>query len=208
MESHGQGQRPNRGRGRVALSSVILAKRGSPGQGQSSTLPFPRQNQPGDSRAERENDSNVLEYVVVITVEPFGGFFGRRWLPLNDGKIERQGRYHGGTNGGIPARSARMTCRILRMRVVTMEEPFGGLRRRKVRSAPLPPCGESFSRSLAPPFRTRSASLGSRPRRGNLREDDGGEGDPPAPTHRRTSTLARHSEGAGGDRRIPQMVPP
>ena len=56
----------------------------------------------------------------------------------------------------------------------------GGLRRRKVRSTPLPPCGESYVRSLAPPFRTRSASLGSRPRRGNLREDDGGGRDPPA----------------------------
>ena len=66
--------------------------------------------------------------------------------------------------------------------VVTVVEPFGGLRRRKVRSTPFPPCGESFARSLAPPFRPRSASLGSRPRRGNLREDDGGEGDPPAST--------------------------
>ena len=47
-----------------------------------------------------------------------------------------------------------------------MAEPFGGLRRRKVRLAPLPPCGESYVRSLAPPFRPRSASLGSRPRRG------------------------------------------
>ena len=58
----------------------------------------------------------------------------------------------------------------------------GGLRRRKVRSTPLPPCGESCVHSLAPPFRTRSASLGSRPRRGNLREDDGGNGDPSAST--------------------------
>ena len=50
--------------------------------------------------------------------------------------------------------------------IVSLVEPTGGLRRRKVRSTPLPPCGESFSHSLAPPFRTRSASLGSRPRRG------------------------------------------
>ena len=77
MESPEEAHTPNRGRVRVALSSVILAKRGSHIQGQSSTSSFPRQNQPGDSRAERENDSNVLEYVVVIMVEPFGGFFGR-----------------------------------------------------------------------------------------------------------------------------------
>ena len=77
VESPGQGHTPNRGRGRVALSSVILAKRGSPTQGQSSASPFPRCNQRWDSRAERENDSNVLEYVVVTMVEPFGGFFGR-----------------------------------------------------------------------------------------------------------------------------------
>ena len=56
-----QGHTPNRGRVRPAASSVILAQRGSPRQGQGSTLSFPRQNQPGDSRAERENDSNVLE---------------------------------------------------------------------------------------------------------------------------------------------------
>ena len=47
------------GRARVALFSVILAKRGSPGQGQGSTLLLPWWNQRGDSRAERENDSRV-----------------------------------------------------------------------------------------------------------------------------------------------------
>ena len=91
-----RGTRPNRGRRRVALSTVILAKippprtrtqrsgsrtkrrsKGageafaarrkrsradfattqSPRQGLGSTLSFPRWNQPGDSRAERENDS-------------------------------------------------------------------------------------------------------------------------------------------------------
>ncbi len=31
-----------------------------------------------------------------------------------------------------------------------------GLRRRKVRSTPLPPCGESYVRSLAPPSRPKS----------------------------------------------------
>ena len=50
-----------RGRGRVALSSVILAKRGSPGQGQGSTLSLPWWNQQGDSRAKRENDSRISE---------------------------------------------------------------------------------------------------------------------------------------------------
>ena len=59
VESPGQGHTPNSGRGRVALSTVILAKRGSPGQGRSSTLSLPFSNHPGDSRAERENDSNV-----------------------------------------------------------------------------------------------------------------------------------------------------
>ena len=41
MESPGQGNTPNRGRGRVASSTVILAKRGSPRQGQSSTSSLP-----------------------------------------------------------------------------------------------------------------------------------------------------------------------
>ena len=68
---------PNSGRVRVALSSVILAQRGSPMEGQRSTLSLPWCNQRGDSRAERENDSNVLEYVVVTMVQPAGGFFGR-----------------------------------------------------------------------------------------------------------------------------------
>ena len=56
VESHGQGHTPNSGCGRVFSSSVILAKRGSPRQGQSSTSSLPWQNHPGDSRAEREND--------------------------------------------------------------------------------------------------------------------------------------------------------
>ena len=47
------------GRGRVIASTVILAQRGSPIEGRSSTLSFPRWNQQGDSRAERENDSRV-----------------------------------------------------------------------------------------------------------------------------------------------------
>ena len=36
VESHNEGHTPIRGRARVALSTVILAKRGSPGQGQGS----------------------------------------------------------------------------------------------------------------------------------------------------------------------------
>ena len=39
------------------LPSVILAKRGSPKEGQSSALSLYSRNQPWDSRAERENDS-------------------------------------------------------------------------------------------------------------------------------------------------------
>ena len=64
------------------------------------------------------------------------------------------------------SRSGAPPRRAERYVIVTFQQPTGGLRRRKVRSAPLPPYGESFFRSLAPPFRPRSASLGSRPRRG------------------------------------------
>ena len=49
VESPGQGHTPNSGRVRVALSSVILAKRGSPTEGQNSTLSLPRWNHLGDS---------------------------------------------------------------------------------------------------------------------------------------------------------------
>ena len=66
---------------RPKLSVIQRAKPvESPGQGQSSTLSFPRRNQPGGFFGRLRlplNDSNVLEYVVVIMVEPFGGFFGR-----------------------------------------------------------------------------------------------------------------------------------
>ena len=49
MESPIEGQRTvDRGRARVALSSVILAKRGSPTQGQSGTSSLPWWNHPGD----------------------------------------------------------------------------------------------------------------------------------------------------------------
>ena len=40
--------------------------------------------------------------------------------------------------------------------VVSLQQPTGGLRRRKVRGTPLPPCGESYVRSLAPPSRPKS----------------------------------------------------
>ena len=76
VESPGQGHTPNSGRGRVA-STVILAKRGSPEEGQSSTLSFPRWNQPGDSRAERENDVQNFESRRRYPQQPMGGFFGR-----------------------------------------------------------------------------------------------------------------------------------
>ena len=77
VESPRQGHTPNRGRGRVASSTVILAKRGSPRQGRGSTLSLPLLNHPGDSRAERENDVQNLRGVIVTMEEPFGGFFGR-----------------------------------------------------------------------------------------------------------------------------------
>ena len=66
---------------RLKLSVIQRAKPvESPRQGQSSTLSFPRRNQPGGFFGRLRlplNDSKVLEYVVVIMVEPFGGFFGR-----------------------------------------------------------------------------------------------------------------------------------
>ena len=49
------------GRVRVPFSSVILAKRGSPTEGRGSTTSLLHSNQPGDSRAERENDSKFSE---------------------------------------------------------------------------------------------------------------------------------------------------
>ncbi len=67
----------------------------------------------------------------------------------------------------------------------------GGLRRCKVSSTPLPPCVESFARSLAPPFRPRSASPGSRPRRGcSLRPLNDGDLRPPRPRYRRVHGTA------------------
>ena len=72
MESPRQGHTPNRGRGRVKVSSVILAKRGSPEEGQRSTLSLPLLNHPGDSRAERENDSNIFRAVVVTCTNQQG----------------------------------------------------------------------------------------------------------------------------------------
>ena len=65
----------NRGRGRVVVSTVILAKRGSPKEGHGSTLLLLSRNQRGDSRAERENDVQILRMHVVSAEEPFGGFF-------------------------------------------------------------------------------------------------------------------------------------
>ena len=136
-----------RGAGRSAVSSVILA--------------------------ERENDSRTEKCVSLP-------WRNQRWdssvaaLPLNDvqevkcgagcsgnGDSGTQGFRHSEAAGrGIPYGGAEQYD------VVTLEEPTGGLRRRKVRSTPLSPYGESFAHSIAPPFRTRSAALGSRPRRG------------------------------------------
>ena len=83
VESPEEGQQPNSGRGRVALSSVILAKRGSPTEGQSSTLSLPRCNQRGDSRAERENDSRVSE-PSSLPRQSHSGDSSVALLPLND----------------------------------------------------------------------------------------------------------------------------
>ena len=48
---------------------------------------YPGWNQLGDSRAERENDVQDLRMRVVSMEEPSRGFFGRRWLPLNDSRF-------------------------------------------------------------------------------------------------------------------------
>ena len=64
--------------------------RGIPAQGARMTVifsessPLPWWNQPGDSRARRENDSNIFRVVAVSPAEPTVGFFGRLRLPLND----------------------------------------------------------------------------------------------------------------------------
>ena len=47
VESHMKEHTPNSGRGRVTPSAVILAKRGSPGQGLSSALSLPVQTNRG-----------------------------------------------------------------------------------------------------------------------------------------------------------------
>ena len=59
----GQGHTPNCGRGRVALSTVILAKRGSPGQGHGSTLSLPVQTNGGiPARSARMTANNKLTF--------------------------------------------------------------------------------------------------------------------------------------------------
>ena len=62
---------------------------------------------------------------------PHGGAHAQQWT--------REGRllYRHPREAGIPLSGAG------RYAVATMAEPSGGLRRRKVRGTPLPPCGES-----------------------------------------------------------------
>ena len=94
------------------------------------------------------------------------GYASTPWNPLRRGRAVRQWTrescvfFRHPREAGIPHAGATQYV------IVTFQQPTVGLRRRKVRSAPLPPYGESFSRSLAPPFRPQSASPGSRPRRG------------------------------------------
>ena len=88
--------------------------------------------------------------------------------PLNDGEFEppRPRIVAMPLTGGSPLREDDGGKGDPRASTVGLLPLTGGLRRRKVRGALLPPHGESLARSLAPPFRTRSASLGSRPRQG------------------------------------------
>ena len=116
VESPIQGHTPNCGCARVALSSVILAKRGSPEEGHGSTSSFPRQNQPGDSRAERENDVQELKCAAGC-IRGRGSpsppsFRGVRQYPV-ESHMEGQSSASSlpvQTIGGIPAQSARMTA--------------------------------------------------------------------------------------------------
>mgnify|MGYP004601994263 CR=1 FL=1 len=129
------GTTPNRGCGRVALSSVILAKRGSPRQGQRSTLSFPRWNHLGDSRAERENDVHNGDCVPGCVGERVRGdqsspsFRGRRpWNPqrrVNTKPWTREGRplLRHPREAGIPHAGAGQYV------VVSPVEPFGGFPR-------------------------------------------------------------------------------
>ena len=75
VESHTEGQRlkPWTREGRPLFRHPREA--GIPHAGQSSTTSLPRQNHPGDSRARRENDSNIFRAVAATLVEPTGGFF-------------------------------------------------------------------------------------------------------------------------------------
>ena len=72
----------NRGRGRVAPSTVILAQRGSHGQGQGGMTPWMRRVkasviQRGAPAPRGIPRSGAGQCVVVTRLEPFGGFFGR-----------------------------------------------------------------------------------------------------------------------------------
>ena len=63
-ESHMEGGKvPRQWTRRATSTTVILTKRGSPGQGRQSAISFPRRSRLGDSRAERENDSVFSELV-------------------------------------------------------------------------------------------------------------------------------------------------
>ena len=76
VESPIEGHTPNRGRGRVVSFSVILAQRGSPGQGQRSTSPWTRE----------------LKLSVIQRPQAVGS-------PIEGGAVRC--RYLGRTNGGI-----------------------------------------------------------------------------------------------------------
>ena len=74
VESPGQGHTPNSGRGRVALSTVILAKRGSPGQGQGSAMSLPVQTNRGIP-AQSARMTAAFESACRYSQQPTGGFF-------------------------------------------------------------------------------------------------------------------------------------
>ena len=76
----------NRGRGRVIVSTVILAKRGSPGQGQGSAVSLPWHNQRGDCVVAKSARLR-FRLAVKASLAPLLLLFGRdplRWVRVRD----------------------------------------------------------------------------------------------------------------------------
>mgnify|MGYP004538020729 CR=1 FL=1 len=97
VESPRQGHTPNCGRGRVAASSVILAKRGSHTQGQSSTLSLPVQTNRGIPARSARMTAMFGQYVAV-TRQNHSGDSSVASLPLNDVHKYKCAAWCGGDN--------------------------------------------------------------------------------------------------------------